>query len=708
MKPLLLLAAAWRILGPGGGGAQFHPTVSPHSPATALVACDMTGAYLTRDGGVSWRIFDLGGVVNLFAFDPADARVMYASTGALYRSTDGGQRWQLVFPGPDAIRSVNTGDDHAEQKIAGRVTALAIDPADSHSLYAAIRAGSATALWHSSDWGSRWQKAADLPGGARSMWLDPRSGALYVAGATAVTVRQDGKWRTGASLGPIGDISAGFPASGPAVFYATSKERIFVSEDGGMTWRQSPLPGLQGSAGAIATSLFEPDVAYVSYSGLRTPLHATFGVARTSDRGRHWDLVWQEPGAPAANIHDAWLSPLFGPGWAGNPLGIGVAPHDPNTVYTTDSGRTMRTTDGGKTWEAVYSNRAPEGGWTTRGLDVTTCYGVHFDPFDARHVFISYTDIGLFASQDGGASWSSAIRGVPGNWANTTYWMEFDPRVRGRAWAAMSGTHDLPRPKMWRARSPESYTGGVAATDDGGRTWRASNQGMPETAVTHILLDPASAEGARVLYATGFGRGVYKSIDGGRHWALKNSGLEGSQPFAWRLARDSQGALYLVVARRNDDGSFGNPGDGALYRSTDGAEHWTLLRLPPGVNGPNGIAVDPQDPRRLYLAAWGRSTPEGAVDGGIFLSTDGGSTWRNVLAQDQHVYDVTVDPRDPLVLYAAGFESAAWSSTDRGLTWQRIPGFDFKWGHRVIPDPLDAALVYITTFGGSVWHGPAR
>ena len=52
-----------------------------------------------------------------------------------------------------------------------------------------------------------------------------------------------------------------------------------------------------------------------------------------------------------------------------------------------------------------------------------------------------------------------------------------------------------------------------------------------------------------------------------------------------------------------------------------------------------------------------------------------------------------------------GFESSAWRSADRGVTWTRIPGFNFKWGQRVIPDPLDHNKIYITTFGGSVWHG---
>ena len=158
-----------------------------------------------------------------------------------------------------------------------------------------------------------------------------------------------------------------------------------------------------------------------------------------------------------------------------------------------------------------------------------------------------------------------------------------------------------------------------------------------------------------MLYAAGFGRGVYKSSDGGQNWELKNNGLEGDEPFAWRLIRDSNGTLYLVVARRSQNGTYGDGNDGALYRSTDGAESWTRMPLPEGLNGPNGLAIDPDDPQRLYLAAWGRYNRYGDTDGGVFVSTDGGETWNNTLSADQHVYDVTVDKRNG-VLYAAGFE----------------------------------------------------
>ncbi len=100
---------------------------------------------------------------------------------------------------------------------------------------------------------------------------------------------------------------------------------------------------------------------------------------------------------------------------------------------------------------------------------------------------------------------------------------------------------------------------------------------------------------------------IYKSTDNGQSWTLKRQGIEGRQPFAWRLARTTEGTLYLVVARRSDRGEIGNQDDGALYRSTDGAENWERVGLPQGTNGPNGIAIDPRDSRRLYLAAWTRS-----------------------------------------------------------------------------------------------------
>lgn len=705
----------FRVIGPGGGGAMFNPTISPHDADTVLVSCDMTGSYISHDGGKTWRMFNLRGVVNFFEFDPKDPKTMYAHATGLWRSNDNGNRWNLVYPSPSAVKGVKMDSDHADEDILAEpdplqtIAAMAIDPGDSRVLYVAAGTKDSTALFVSRDYGKSWQKQADLPDVPRHIWVDPHSATgsrtLFLASAHTVAVFGAGEVRKLELPASVSDISLGFGSGPQPTLYATSGQGAFVSTDGGTTWSKSDLPGTGAKVRAIATSLRHPETAYVSYSDLTLDGTNWMGVAKTTNSGRDWKLVWKEADTAAKNIHDAWITDRFGPGWGENPLDLTVAEQDPDLAYGTDLGRTMKTSDGGATWTASYSRKVNDAGWTTVGLDVTTSYGIHFDPFDNRRQFITYTDIGLFRSEDGGASWTSSTKGVPSDWLNTTYWIVFDPRVRGRMWSVNSYTHDIPRPKMWRHNSPENYKGGVCRSDDGGRTWTKLNNGMMETAATHILLDPTSPEDARVLYVAGFGRGVYKSSDAGRTWTLKNDGITQTEPFAWRLARASDGTLYVVVARRSEDGSIGTPRDGALYRSTDRAEHWQPMTLPEGTNGPNGLAVDPKSPNRLYLAAWARATGVHGDGGGIFLSEDAGKSWKRVLDKDRHVYDVTIDPADPNILYATGFESSAWKSSDRGLHWTRIPGFNFKWGQRVIPDPVDHNKVYITTFGGSVWHG---
>jgi photosystem II stability/assembly factor-like uncharacterized protein len=706
----------FKVIGPGGGGAMFNPTISPHDANTVLVSCDMTGSYISHDGGQSWRMFNLRGVVRFFEFDPIDPKVIYAQATGLWRSTDAGESWKLVYPDPRNIKSIVMRSDHSDENVVadsdslGTFSALAVDPENSKILYAAGDKNH-TVLFISRDWGKTWSSMGALPETPRRIWVDAKSPrdarVLYSAGQHFVSVLNGSGLRNFPSPQSVTftDISAGFTSASKPVVYGVSDKGIFVSKDGGENWHQSSLPGSGAKVRAIATSKQNGNVAYVSYGELSSGWRKWLGVAKTENAGESWQLVWKEAGDPAANVHDAWITPRFGTGWAENPLEIGVAHQDASLVYGTDFGRTMKSSDGGATWWAVYSRKVQNGEWSTTGLDVTNVYGIHFDPFDSKHQFLTYTDIGLFRSEDGGVSWQGSTAGVPKEWVNTTYWVAFDPKVRGRMWSVNSYTHDLPRPKMWRHQDPANFKGGVCFSEDGGKTWHKSNSGMDDTAPTHILLDPNSPVNARVLYVAGFGRGVYKSTDGGKTWTLKNQGITQRQPFAWRFALASDGTLYVIIARRSEDGSIGNSNDGALYRSHDGAEHWESVELPNGVNGPNGLAIDPKSPKRLYLAAWARSSGTHGDGGGIFLSEDAGHTWRQVFDGDRHVYDVTIDPNDPNVLYAAGFESSAWRSADRGEHWSRIPGFNFKWAYRVIPDPVDRNKVYVSTFGGGLWHG---
>jgi photosystem II stability/assembly factor-like uncharacterized protein len=773
---------AWRIIGPGGGGTMRRPAISPHDPRVVVLGCDMTGAYLTGDGGASWRMFNLGSVPTAFAFDPARPETIYAGTEAVYRSDDSGRTWRMVLPDPAKRTVARAIGDHGDRVLftddpaypgSGRsvtVHAIAVDEDDSARVFVAASAAdspvpgtpaSPTLLLGSTDGGRTWARVTEL-GTGRVFALRAEGGAVAprvrAIGETGVTEGTGSSWQ---HLPPPGGgrLTSGSlgrdPRSGVVLAYVTLPLTrsggseppaaagdanaiaggVQVSEDGGRTWRAANgsllagvrevgrgdewggAKGSRPSLGPIAVSARFPLVAYVGLRGIVLPDRGGApwnGIAKTVDGGKTWSVVHAESAKPSANLAGSWIEARAAEDghsvWFDSPYDLAVAPNDPDVAYATDLFRTYRTTDGGKAWAQVNSERRGEDRWTSRGLDVTTTYGIQFDPHDAKRVFIPYTDIGLFRSEDGGETWTGSTTGIPTRWRNTTYWLAFDPEVKDLVWGAFSGTHDLPRPKMWRRTDPARFRGGVAVSTDGARHWTPSSTGMEESAITHILLDPKSPRGSRTLYAAAFGRGVYKSTDNGHTWALKNAGLapdQRNQPFAWRLTLAPDGALYLVVARRSERGRSGDPDDGALYRSTDGAETWQPVPLPAGTNGPNGLTVDPEDPKRLYLSAWGVTHPDGDTGGGIFLSTDAGVTWRSVFTEAQHVYDVTVDPRDPKVLYAGGFDQAAFRSADRGETWTRIRGYNFKWGQRVIPDPVDPSKIYVTTFGGSVWHGHA-
>jgi len=721
----------WKIIGPGGGGTMIAPTISPHDPRVVVEHCDMTGGYITEDGGNSWRMFNVRTGIESFAFDPSDPKRIYAGNAALSRSDDAGRTWRMLFPNPAKGTVQHRNGDHGDYSLTSNdgnyvtglnIRQILVDPKDSNLVHIAFSdpRNGGTTLLVSKNSGASFRYEHEFPSDHTLLLAYP-GGERLAIGTLGVYY---GRAETAKPIaGPeerIAYASAG-DANGRMILYATTKKgELFVSEDEGRSWNaKTPALGQQSAQfGAVAAAGGNGRIAYIGFRGLKLgdgPENTYNGIAKTADAGVSWSIVFRESTHAASNLDASWIEErATGIGWEGGksiifdaPYSLGVAPGNPDICYATDLFRTYRTLDGGKTWAQVNSARVGDDRWTTRGLDVTTAYGVQFDPFDSKHIFIDYTDIGAFHSFDGGYSWESATNGIPDSWRNTTYWLAFDPDVKGLMWGAFSGIHDLPRPKMWRNGDfAERAKGGIGVSTDGGRSWTRSNAGMEETAFTHVLLDPASPAGQRTLYACGFGIGVYKSTDNGKSWQLKNDGIKEIDPFAWRIVRANDGALYLIVARRNE-GRFGETDGGALYKSLDGAEHWEKMRLPEGVNGPTGLAIDPRDNRRIYLTAWGQEHEGADVGGGVFLSTDGGESWKPVFSQSQHVYDVTIDPRAPDTLYICGFDAAAFRSTDAGLHWSRIRGYNFEWGHRVLMDPNDVSKIYITTFGGSVWHGPA-
>ena len=622
---------------------------------------------------------------------------------------------------------------------------MAVDPANSAKLYAAISINKSTSFYVSNDGGKYWKAEKELDSGVKNIFIDPSSPvanrSIYIAGNKGIAQKVNGNWSVNKNPKDVASLttfSGGYDQknkkliiyaiSGKSYFGSVEENSgIYITQNGGMSWesRQEGLVALNSKDDplpewrTIGTSGSHPEIVYVSYNNLKLNKDSTcIGVAKSTDFGKTWRLVWKDAQtkngfAPSPNFGKDWMNERYGPGWGENPFGIGVSPTRPEIFFATDFGRTIKTNDGGNSWEPVYSKNVNNKGWTSTGLEVTTNYTIVFDPFDRNHVYIPTTDIGLMESKDGTASWMSATKanGVLREWENTTYWLTFDPDVKGKAWAVMSGSHDLPRPKMFRKRGTADFKGGILETGNSGKSWKPVSSTIGEAAMTHILIDPTSNKSSRTLYTCAFGKGVYKSVDGGKTWIQKNKGIAGSEPFAWQITRrETDGVLFLIVSRRSEDGSIGNDKDGALYESVDGAENWIRISLPEGTNAPTSIAIDLNHPKQLILSAWGRKTqgqftPD--IGGGIFLSGDEGKTWKQALSKDQHIGAVTFDKRNSR-FYACGFEGSAYYSEDGAKSWIRIKGYNFKWGQRIEPDPADPEKIFINTFGGGVWHGPAK
>ncbi|HSN53898.1 MAG TPA: hypothetical protein VLT32_04470 [Candidatus Sulfomarinibacteraceae bacterium] len=168
--------------------------------------------------------------------------------------------------------------------------------------------------------------------------------------------------------------------------------------------------------------------------------------------------------------------------------------------------------------------------------------------------------------------------------------------------------------------------------------------------------------------------------------------------------------VVWVGTGENNAHSYLVPGDG-VYRSADGGKTWTNKGLKASQQI-GEIVVHPEDPDTVWVAAYGPHRRSGG-DRGVYKSTDGGETWRNVLRPSDHTgcWQLHMDPRDPDVLYAVahqrqrylttivtgGDESGIHKSTDGGETWTRLEGgFPQKMVGRIGMDisPVDPDVLF--------------
>jgi photosystem II stability/assembly factor-like uncharacterized protein len=178
--------------------------------------------------------------------------------------------------------------------------------------------------------------------------------------------------------------------------------------------------------------------------------------------------------------------------------------------------------------------------------------------------------------------------------------------------------------------------------------------------------------------------GVWKTTNAGRTWVPIFEDQPTGSIGSIAVAPSDPSIVYVGSGEglQRPDLSIGD----GMYKSTDAGRTWTHL----GLRDAQQIArvdVDPTNPNRLFVAALGH--PYGPnEERGIFRSTDGGQTFQKVLYRDENTgaKDVDIDPSDPSIVYAVMFEgrqgpweNAAWGgaggifkSTDGGSTWKEL------------------------------------
>ncbi len=176
--------------------------------------------------------------------------------------------------------------------------------------------------------------------------------------------------------------------------------------------------------------------------------------------------------------------------------------------------------------------------------------------------------------------------------------------------------------------------GGVWKTTNGGTTWQSIFDEQLWPAIGDIVIDPNNPEtvyvgtgDANISSYTYLGDGLYKSTDGGTTW--QHLGLENQRIISKIVLHPTDPNIIFV-------GSMGLPfirdNDRGLYRSTDGGTTWEQVLFISNQAGVIDVIMDPFNPNILYASGWDRvrNNTESLVTGPgakVFRSTDGGDTW---------------------------------------------------------------------------------
>lgn len=229
-----------------------------------------------------------------------------------------------------------------------------------------------------------------------------------------------------------------------------------------------------------------------------------------------------------------------------------------------------------------------------------------------------------------------------------------------------------------------STGGGVWKTIDGGSNWKNISDKYFGGSIGSVTVAPSDntilyvGEGENTLRGNvSEGFGIWRSDDGGRSW--KNLGL-----------KDTRHIIRIIVHPKNPDivwvaaigHLFGPNEERGIFKTTDGGKTWKKVLYVNNQTGCSDLIMEPGNPAVLYAGTWRiQRTPysleSGGDGGGLWKSTDGGDTWKNISANKGMpkglwgIVGVTVSPSNTDKIYAL-VENAAgglFVSNDGGESW---------------------------------------
>jgi photosystem II stability/assembly factor-like uncharacterized protein len=371
----------------------------------------------------------------------------------------------------------------------------------------------------------------------------------------------------------------------------------------------------------------------------------------------------------------------------------------------TETAGVYRSSDDGATWSPVTSGLPTRSGNVAHGL--APVYVLAADPATPSVVYAG-TSQGLYKTTDGGTTWTQKRDSIGDRSIRA---IVIDPTTPTMVWVAVNngvhrsldggddftrlvtGLSDTDVEHLVQASSTMLYAGtdsGVFVSSDSGATWSASS-GSP-IFVESMAVDPADPSTVFVGSTAG---SLSRTTDGGTSWASRRTGLPNSSAVVDISFGSTSSILFAAL-----------DGDG-LYTTTDAGANWSLVGGGTGMTTEKPLAVKmhPSNGSRAWVGS----------AGGVFATTDGGTTWTRFSTSAPGRVSVRALARSattPTAVYAAT-DSGLFASTDGATTWTaRNDGLTELELTAVAIDPAVSTTVYVgtedsgvfkSTNGGTSW-----